>query len=406
MYNDAHHSVSLLLGGLQESAPQAIDALAKRYRAAGRPVIAFGAGEPDFDTPTHILDAVELALKRPESYHYTPPAGLPPLREAIARTTSDYAGVEFGPEHVVVTNGGKQAIYNALSAVLNPGDEALLPAPYWTSYPEQIRLAGGVPVPVASTAAAGFKISVADLESARTSRTRLLIITSPSNPTGAVYSREELADIGEWARRTGVWVLTDEMYRHFVYGEAEFASIAPVIPREQLLIVSGLAKSHVLTGWRLGWLIAPPAIAKAVTSFQSHTTGNVSNLSQEAALAALAAGDDFPTHMRDVFARRRAVAHGILASTPGFAATAPQGAFYFFVDAREALDGRLVHDDTPVTDTISLSTALLELIDVAVVPGEAFGAPGFLRFSYALDDALLVEGLTRIKDLLDGVNPV
>lgn len=395
--------VSDLLGGLKESAPQAIDALAKKYRADGRPVIAFGAGEPDFDTPPHILAAVQAALSDPATHHYTPPAGLPALREAIAESVTSYSGSSFAASEVVVTNGGKQAIYNALSAVLNPQDQVLIPAPYWTSYPEQVTLAGGVPVVVKTTPEADYKVTVSDLEAALTSRTRLLIMTSPSNPTGAVYSAEELRAIGEWATSASIWVLTDEMYRHFVYDEAKFASIIPFVPREQLLVVGGLAKSHVLTGWRLGWVLSTPAIIKAITSFQSHTTGNVSNVSQHAALAALAGGDEFPEQMRVVFDRRRELAYEILADTPGLQVRRPKGAFYFFVDARGVLDGRLIHDDEVVRTSMQLSSMLLEQVDVAVVPGEAFGAPGFLRFSYALDDEQLVEGLERIRGLLRSV---
>ena len=393
--------VSTLLGGLTESAPQAIDALAKRYRAQGRPVIAFGAGEPDFDTPPHVVDAVHEALGDPATYHYTPPAGLPALRQAVAEEVTRYAGVHIDPSEVVVSNGGKQAIYNALSAVLDPGDEAIIPAPYWTSYPEQVTLAGGVPVAVPTTPESEYKVSVEQLEAVRTDRTRLLIMTSPSNPTGSVYTEQELREIAEWARSADLWVLTDEMYRHFVYDGAVFASIAPFMPRGRLLMVGGLAKSHVLTGWRLGWVVSTPLIAKAVTSFQSHTTGNVSNVAQHAALAALAGGDEFPETMRRVFERRRRLALEVLERTPGFSVTRPEGAFYFFVDAREALQGALVFEGEQVRTSMRLSTMLLERVDVAVVPGEAFGAPGFLRFSYALDDAQLAEGLERIRALLE-----
>ncbi|WP_336660891.1 pyridoxal phosphate-dependent aminotransferase [Leucobacter sp. USHLN153] len=397
---EAEPWVSTLLGGLQESAPQAIDALAKRYRAEGRPVIAFGAGEPDFDTPAHIVDAVREALSDPATYHYSPPAGLPALRSAVATEVAGYTGLNVDASEVMVSNGGKQAIYNALTAVLDPGDEVIIPAPYWTSYPEQVALAGGVPVPVATGPESEFKATVASLEAARTERTRLLIVTSPSNPTGSVYTEDELREIAEWANSTGIWVLTDEMYRHFVYDGAEFSSIAPFVQRNRLLIVGGLAKSHVLTGWRLGWVVSTPRIVQAMTSFQSHTTGNVSNVSQHAALAALVGGDAFPEQMRQVFERRRQLALAILERTPGFTVTPPSGAFYFFVDARGALGGELQLGEDPVRTSMQLSTLLLERIDVAVVPGEAFGAPGFLRFSYALDDAQLTEGLERIRELL------
>lgn len=393
MTDSRSFEVSARLGRLTESAPQAIDALAKRYREEGRPVIAFGAGEPDFDTPANIVAAAKTALDDPGTHHYSPPAGLPALRDAVATDVSSYTGLDVQPVHVAIANGGKQAIYNALSAILNPGDEVLLPAPYWTSYPELIALVGGVTVPVETAVDADFKTTPDDLESARTSRTRLLIMTSPSNPTGSVYTRDELRDIAAWAVEAGVWVLTDEIYRHFVYDDLEFASIAPFLPREQLVIIGGLAKSHVLTGWRLGWTIAPAPLIKAITSFQSHTTGNVSNVSQHAALAALTHGDGFPNRMRNVFDRRRRLAYGILSATPGVRVPRPKGAFYLFADVREAIEG------LGLNSSLELSTLLLEDIDVAVVPGEAFGAPGFLRFSYALDDAQLEVGLERIREL-------
>lgn len=395
--------LSTLLGGLAPSAPQEIDALAKKYRAQGRPVIAFGAGEPDFDTPQYIVDAVIQAAQDPVNHHYTPPAGIPELRESIAEEASGYTGLTFSSNEVAVANGGKQGLYNALSAVLDPGDEVLLPVPYWTSYSEQITLAGGVTVPVTTTIEAEHRVSVSDLEGVRTERTRLMILTSPSNPTGAVYSAEELKQIGEWAHQVGIWVLTDEIYRHFVYDDTRFVSIAKYIPREQLIIVSGLAKSHVLTGWRLGWTISTPRMIKAITSFQSHTTGNVSNLAQRAALAALRGGDAFPEQMREVFDRRRLLAYEMLLNTPGVRVTKPTGAFYVFADVRGLLDGRFRHDGKSVTTSLALSTLFIEEIDVAVVPGEAFGAPGYLRFSYALDDDQLVEGLERIRKLCDSV---
>jgi aspartate aminotransferase len=394
-------TVSRLLASVTESAPQAIDALAKKYLAAGRPVIAFGAGEPDFDTPSFITDAVKRAVDDPANHHYSGPSGLPKLREAVAAYTSEYTGAPFTADTVSIANGGKQAIYNALSAILDPGDEVLLPAPYWTSYPEQVKLAGGVTVPVVTTFEADYRTTVDALEAARTDRTKVLIFTSPSNPTGSVYDEDEIRAIGEWVTEHGIWVLSDEIYHDFVYDDARFVSISRFVPREQLIIVNGLAKSHVLTGWRLGWVLAPVPIANAIKNFQSHTTGNVSNLSQQAALAALTDGADFPARMREVFDRRRSIAFDILSSVKGFRVPRPRGAFYLFPEVSSVLDGRLSLDGVPVTTSLALSKLLLEEIDVAVVPGEAFGADGYLRFSYALDDAALVEGLTRIRDFMD-----
>lgn len=393
-------TVSRLLASVTESAPQAIDALAKRYRSEGRPVIAFGAGEPDFDTPSFITAAAKAAIDDPINHHYSGPSGLPALREAVAEYATGYTGTPFTSAQVAVTNGGKQAIYNALSAVLDPGDEVILPAPYWTSYPEQVKLAGGVTVPVETGVDSEYKATVAELEEARTERTKVLILTSPSNPTGALYTAEEIRRIGAWVAEHNIWVLSDEIYHDFVYGEGEFTSISRFVPEDQLIVVGGLAKSHVLTGWRLGWILSTPMLIDAVKNFQSHTTGNVSNVSQHAALAALRHGADFPRQMRTVFDRRRRLALGLIRGFENVRVAEPLGAFYIFPDVRGLLGGTLRLHGEAVTSTLTLSRMLLEEIDVAVVPGEAFGAPGHLRFSYALDDAALVEGLERIGDFI------
>jgi aspartate aminotransferase len=393
-------TVSRLLASVTESAPQAIDALAKKYRSQGRPVIAFGAGEPDFDTPAFITEAAKAAIDDPRNHHYSGPSGLPELREAVAEYTTAYTGTQFTAADVAIANGGKQAIYNTLSAILDPGDEVILPAPFWTSYPEQVKLAGGVTVPVATDVDSEYKATVADLEAARTDRTKVLILTSPSNPTGSVYTPEEIRLIGEWVTEHKIWVLSDEIYHDFVYDGVEFASISRFVPREQLIIVNGLAKSHVLTGWRLGWIVSTPQIIDAVKNFQSHTTGNVSNISQQAALAAIRHGQDFPEQMRTVFDRRRRIAYELISTFTNVRVANPLGAFYVFPDVRGLLDGTLELNGVPVTTSLALSQLLLEEIDVAVVPGEAFGAPGHLRFSYALDDAALVEGLERIRDYI------
>jgi aspartate aminotransferase len=393
-------TISRLLASVTESAPQAIDALAKKYRNQGRPVIAFGAGEPDFDTPSFITEAAKAAIDDPSNHHYSGPSGLPKLREAVAEYTTAYTGTPFTAANVGIANGGKQAIYNTLSAILDPGDEVILPAPYWTSYPEQVKLAGGVTVPVEATVEAEYKVTVADLERARTDRTKMLIFTSPSNPTGSVYTAEEIRRIGAWVSEHNIWVLSDEIYHDFVYEDATFVSISRFVPSDQLIIVNGLAKSHVLTGWRLGWVVSTPQVIDAIKNFQSHTTGNVSNISQQAALAAIRDGKEFPGQMRTVFDRRRRLAYQLMGTIKHFRAPKPLGAFYIFPDVRDTLDGTLIFGGMPVTTSLALSQLLLEEINVAVVPGEAFGAPGFLRFSYALDDSDLVEGLERIRDYM------
>ena len=386
---------------ITESAPLAIDLLAKRHAAAGRPVIAFGAGEPDADTDPRIIEAVREAALAPENHHYSPPLGLPELRAAVAEYTNRYLGApRYDARHVAVTNGGKQAIWNTLLAILNPGDEVILPAPYWTTYPEQIGLLGAVARVVRTRLEARYKVTVEQLRSVTTSRTRALILTTPSNPTGSLYTSEELAAIAAWARETGCWVVADEIYHEFVYGDAGFASIAAHLDAEQLILVNGAAKSHALTGWRAGWIVAPERVIDVAKNLQSHTTGNVSNLSQRAALAALTAAADVPARLRERFEERRAIAAGLFAQMPTVDALLPDGAFYFFVRVTRLLDGRYSHRGDPVDSSLRFAHLLLDRIDLAVVPGEAFGAPGHLRFSYALATDRLIEGLTRLRDFL------
>lgn len=393
--------LSDVVASITESAPLAIDTLAKRYRREGRPVIAFGAGEPDADTDARIVEAVRREAARPENHHYSPPLGLPKLRALVADHTNSYLQSElFTAANVAIANGGKQALWNVFSAILNPGDEVIVPAPYWTTYPEQIVLAGGTTVALDTKLEEGYRITVAQLKAATTSRTKALVLTSPSNPTGSVYSADGLAAIAAWAEETGCWVITDEIYHDFIYGDTPFASIASVIDRQQLIIINGLAKSHVLTGWRLGWIVAPERLISVVKNFQSHTTGNVSNLSQRAAIAALTEAGDVPQTLRTVFQERRDAAAAIFAQMPGVEAALPEGAFYFFVRVNQLLDGRFTHDGQPVSTSLQLSKHLLDEIDLAIVPGEAFGAPGHLRFSYALATDQLVEGLERLRDLL------
>lgn len=403
MHTAQQPGLSSVVASITESAPLAIDTLAKQYRSEGRPVIAFGAGEPDADTDARIVAAVRHAAEQPENHHYTPPLGLPELRSLVASFTNEYLKTEgFTTANVAIANGGKQALWNVFSAILNPGDEVIVPAPYWTTYPEQIVLAGGVVRAVETTLEQGYRASVDQLHAATTEKTKALVLTSPSNPTGSVYSAEELAEIAAWAEQTGCWVISDEIYHDFVYSDKEFASIESVIDRRQIVIVNGLAKSHVLTGWRLGWIVAPERLISVVKNFQSHTTGNVSNLAQRAGIAALTTARDVPDGLRAVFLRRRDAAATLFEQMPGVEATMPDGAFYFFVRVDGLLDGRFVHRGEAVTTSLQLSQHLLDEIDLAIVPGEAFGAPGHLRFSYALATDQLVEGLERLRDFLSG----
>ena len=392
--------VSLRIGSIAESATLAVDARAKALKAAGRPVIGFGAGEPDFPTPGYILDVAAEAVRDPRWHRYTPAGGLPELKEAVAAKTLRDSGYAVRPGQVLITNGGKQALYNTFAALLDPGDEALLPAPYWTTYPESIRLAGGVPVEIPTDETTGYRVSVEQLEAARTARTKLLVFVSPSNPTGAVYSPDEVEAIGRWAVDKGIWVVTDEIYEHLVYGDAEFASMPTLVPEiaDRCVVVNGVAKTYAMTGWRVGWMIGPDYVVTAAANLQSHSTSNVANVSQVAALAAVSGDLAAVAEMRTAFDRRRRTITGILDSVAGVTCPLPEGAFYVYPSVKGVL-GRGIRGRVPTTSA-ELAALILDEVEVAVVPGEAFGTPGYLRLSYALGDEDLVEGATRIATLL------
>ena len=392
----AQSEVSLRAVGVAESATLAISATAKALRAAGEPVIGFGAGEPDFPTPSYIVDAARIAVDDPAMHRYTPASGLPALREAVAEKTVRDSGYSVEPSQVMITNGGKQAVYLAFQAVINPGDEVLLPAPYWVTYPEAIRLADGVPVAVPTTGEAGFQVTVGQLESAATSRTKALVFVSPSNPTGAVYDRERIAEIGRWAADRGIWIITDEIYEHLIYGNAVFHSMPAVAPEiaDRTIVVNGVAKTFAMTGWRVGWLIGPQDVTAAAIRLQSHISSNVANVSQRAALAAVTGPMDAVEEMRLAFDRRRRTMVRLLNDVPGVECPDPGGAFYAFPNLSGLL-GRDLAGRTAET-TMDLAALLLDEIKIAVVPGEAFGAPGYARFSFALGDEDLEEGLTRL----------
>lgn len=363
-------------------------------------MIGFGAGEPDFATPQHIVDAAVAACLDPANHRYSPAAGLPALREAIAAATLRDSGYEISPGSTIVTNGGKQAVFQAFAALCDPGDEVILPAPYWTTYPEAIRLAGGVPVEVFAGAQADYLVSVEQLEAARTSRTKALLLCSPSNPTGAVYSAEQITAIGVWALEHGMWVITDEIYQHLVYDEAVFTPILKVVPElaNQTIVLNGVAKTYAMTGWRVGWMQGPADVIKAATNFQSHLTSNVSNVSQRAAIAALTGDLSAVYEMRTAFDRRRKAMVSALRSIDGVICPTPKGAFY----AYPSVEGLLRKSIRGVVANTSaeLAEIILAEAEVAVVPGEAFGPSGFLRLSYALGDDDLAEGVGRIAALL------
>jgi aspartate aminotransferase len=394
------HRVSARIGSITESATLAVDAKAKSLQAAGRPVVGFGAGEPDFPTPDYIVAAAVEAARDPRWHRYTPAGGLPQLKEAIAAKTLRDSGYDVRAAQVLVTNGGKQALFEAFATLLDPGDEVLLPAPYWTTYPEQIRLAGGVPVEVQTDDSTGYLASVAQLEAALTPRTKALVFVSPSNPTGAVYSPEQVAAIGEWALERGLWVVTDEIYEHLTYGDATFSSLPTLVPglAEQCVVVNGVAKTYAMTGWRVGWLIGPADVVKAATNLQSHLTSNVNNVAQIAALAAVSGDLSAVALMRDAFDRRRRTIVSMLSEIPGVTCPEPKGAFYVYPSVKGIL-GKEIRGRRAASSA-ELAGLILEEAEVAVVPGEAFGTPGYFRLSYALGDDDLVEGVSRLQKLL------
>src|SRR6201997_1686454 len=392
--------ISARVSAISESATLAVDAKAKALKAAGRPVIGFGAGEPDFPTPGYIVEAAQKAAAVPKFHKYTPAAGLPELRQAIADKTKRDSGYQVEASQVLVTNGGKQAVYQAFATLLDEGDEALLPAPSWTTYPESIALAGGKPVVVQTDESTGYLALVEQLDAATTPRTKLLVFVSPSNPTGAVYPPELVKAIGEWAAAKGIWVVTDEIYEHLVYGDAKFSSIpveAPAVA-DRGVVLNGVSKTYAMTGGRGGWMIGPKDVIKAAGNLQSHATSNVANVSQAAALAAVSGDLEAVSAMRAAFDRRRKTIVRLLRDIPGIVCPEPLGAFYAYPSVKGVL-GKEIAGQRPQTSS-ELAGLILEEAEVAVVPGEAFGTPGYFRMSYALGDADLEEGVTRIGKLL------
>jgi aspartate/methionine/tyrosine aminotransferase len=392
--------VSARIGAISESATLAVDAKAKALKAAGRPVIGFGAGEPDFPTPGYIVEAAQRACAEPRFHKYTPAAGLPELRAAIAAKTARDSGYHVEPAQVLVTNGGKQAVYQTFATLLDPGDEVLVPAPYWTTYPEAIALAGGVMRPVRTDESTGYLASVEDLEAARTGRTKVLLFVSPSNPTGAVYPPAQVAAIGRWAAEHGLWVVTDEIYEHLVYGDARFSSVPVQAPQlaETCVVLNGVAKTYAMTGWRVGWMIGPRDVIDAAANLESHLTSNVCNVAQAAALAAVSGDLQAVAVMREAFDRRRLTMSRMLNEIPGVVCPEPQGAFYCYPSVKGLL-GKEIAGRRPQTSA-ELAGLILDEAEVAVVPGEAFGTPGYFRLSCALGDADLEEGIRRMAKLL------
>ncbi len=400
-----HARLSARIAAIAESATLKVDAKAKALQAEGRPVISYAAGEPDFPTPEHIVEAALAAVHDPRNHRYTPAAGLPDLREAVAQKTLRDSGLEVGAGQVVVTNGGKQAVYQAFQVLLDDGDEVLVPTPYWTTYPEAIKLAGGRQVDVFAGADQGYLVTVDQLEAARTDRTKVLLFVSPSNPTGAVYSADQVREIGEWALEHGIWIVADEIYQNLTYADdpdgvpPRAVSVVEAVPElaNQTILVNGVAKTYAMTGWRLGWMVGPSDVIKGAANLQSHLSSNVSNISQRAAIAALTGPQEPVEEMRRAFDRRRRTIVAELSKIEGVHVPVPQGAFYVYPDVSGLL-GREWGGVTP-TSSLELADLMLEQAEVAAVPGEAFGPSGFLRFSYALGDAPLLEGVQRLQGL-------
>jgi aspartate aminotransferase len=399
--SSSQHRISARVAAITESATLAVDAKAKALKAAGRPVIGFGAGEPDFPTPDYIVQAAARACAEPRFHHYTPAAGLPELREAVAAKTARDSGLQVSPGQVLITNGGKQAVFQAFATLLDPGDEVLLPTPYWTTYPESIALAGGRPVPVLTDERSGYLATVEQLEAHCTEATKMLVFVSPSNPTGAVYPPEQVAEIGRWAAAKGLWVVTDEIYEHLVYGAARFVSMPVVAPEiaDRCVVLNGVAKTYAMTGWRVGWMAGPADVIKAAANLQSHATSNVCNVAQAAALAAVCGDLSAVAAMRTAFDRRRLLMSQMLNEVPGVVCPVPDGAFYCYPSVQGVL-GKQIAGQRPQT-SVELAELLLDEADVAVVPGEAFGTPGYFRLSCALGDGDLEEGITRLGKLLE-----
>ena len=392
--------ISARIAAIAESATLAVDGKAKALKAAGRPVIGFGAGEPDFPTPDYIVDAAAAATRVVANHRYTPTPGLPELREAIVAKTKRDSHYEITVDQVLVTNGGKQAVYQAFATIIDPGDEVILPSPFWTTYPEAIKLAGGKSVEVFADESQNYLVTVEQLEAVRTPKTKALLFCSPSNPTGSVYSAEQAKAIGEWAVKNNIWIVSDEIYEHLLYDGAKAPSLPVLVPAlaDTCIIINGVAKTYAMTGWRVGWMIGPKDVIKAATNLQSHLSSNVSNVSQRAAIAAVTGNLDAVHAMGEAFNRRRKLIVGLLNEIPGFECPTPQGAFYVYPSVKGAL-GKTIRGKVANTSA-ELATIILDEVEVAAVPGEAFGPSGYLRFSYATSDEDIVEGIGRIKKLL------
>jgi aspartate aminotransferase len=393
--------ISNLDNKIKPSGTMAISNKARELRAEGKSVISFGAGEPDFPTPEYVVEDVKKAASNPINHKYSPAAGLEGLRSEISRTTKEYSKFEVDPSNIVVTNGGKQAILTAFLSVLDPEDEVIIPSPFWTTYPESVKIAGGNPVTLETTKENGFKFTVSDLQALKTNKTKLLIWCSPSNPTGVVYSKEEAEGIYNWAFENNIWIMSDELYEHLVYEGENTPSPAIYDPElKNTIVVNGVSKAYAMTGWRVGWIIANKEVIGLSKKIQSQATSNVSNLSQIAAESALSNGLEVTNEMKIAFNRRREFAINKINSIKDIGVENSVGAFYLFIDVRPYCDGSI----DGINSSNDFCDFLLEKYFIAFVPGEAFGAPGFMRLSYALGDNELEDGLNRLEKAINDLN--
>jgi aspartate/methionine/tyrosine aminotransferase len=386
---------------IKPSGTMAISNKARELKSQGKPVIGFGAGEPDFPSPKYVVEAAKNAIEDPKNHKYSPVAGLASLRNEIARTTLEYSGFEVDPNNILVSNGGKQAIITCMLAILNPSDEVIIPAPYWTTYPEAVKIAGGNPVYIQSTKELDFKIDVDMLEKVKTDKTKLLIWCSPSNPTGVVYSKDEAEAIYQWVFDNNIWIMSDELYEHLVY-EGETTPSPALIDKNlnNTLIINGVSKAYSMTGWRVGWLIANNEVMGLAKKIQSQATSNVSNVSQLAAESALKNGLDVTNEMKIAFERRRTYAIKKLESIDNLSVVNGSGAFYLYVDVNFYCTGKFLN----INSSEDFCNWLIENYFIAFVPGEVFGTNGFMRLSYALSDEELEEGLERLATAVDDLN--
>ena len=392
--------ISKLDQKIKPSGTMAISNKSRELKSQGKPVIGFGAGEPDFPSPDYVVDAAIKAAADPKNHKYSPAAGLESLREVIAKTTKDYSGFEINADNIIVSNGGKQSILTAFLSTLDTGDEVIIPAPYWTTYPEAVKIAGGTPVFIETEKSNNFKVTVDQLEKSKNKNTKMLVWCSPSNPTGVVYTKEESEEIYDWIFKNDLWILSDELYEHLVY-EGE-TSPSPAIYDPELkntIIVNGVSKSYSMTGWRVGWLIGNKDVIGLGKKIQSQATSNVSNVSQLAAESALLNGLEVTNEMKTAFNRRRLFATEKIKSIPNLSVVESTGAFYLFVDVSHYCSG-----ENGLNTSEEFCEWLLEKYYIAFVPGEVFGTPGFMRLSYALSDEDLDNGLSRLSEAIDNLN--